>query len=61
MSRFKYTNENDRKKARTASKTKYMTNKSWVCPDCKRDYTLAGKWTHLKTQKHIKKVTESNK
>ena len=32
-----------------------MVNKQWLCPDCgNRDYTLAGKWTHLKSKKHIK-------
>ena len=31
-----------------------MVNKEWLCPDCEnRNYTLAGKWTHLKTNKHI--------
>ena len=32
-----------------------MVNKEWLCPDCgNRNYTLAGKWTHLKSKKHIK-------
>ena len=32
-----------------------MVNKEWLCPECgNRDYTLAGKWTHLKSKKHLK-------
>ena len=42
-----------------ASKTKYMVNKSWFCDVCKnnKDYKLAGKWTHMKSKKHIKNAT----
>jgi len=37
-------------------KTKYMLNKEWYCDVCKngRNYTLAGKWMHCKSNKHIK-------
>ena len=37
-------------------KTTYMLNKEWYCDICKtgRNYTLAGKSCHLKTNKHIK-------
>jgi len=39
-------------------KTKYMVNKEWYCDVCKneRNYTLAGKWMHCKSKKHIKKA-----
>ena len=51
----KYFTEEERIKAFYKSKNKYMVNKQWLCPDCgNRDYTLAGKWTHLKSKKHIK-------
>ena len=35
-------------------RTTYMLNKKWYCDICEtnRNYTLAGKWCHLKTQKH---------
>ena len=37
-------------------KTTYMLNKEWYCDVCKNgiNYTLAGKWCHLKTIKHQK-------
>jgi len=37
-------------------KTVYMLNKEWYCDICKngKNYTLAGKSCHLKTNKHIK-------
>ena len=49
----KYSSEEERKQAIKKSKTKYMINKEWKCPECEnRNYTLAGKWCHLKTEKH---------
>ena len=35
-------------------KTRNMLDKEWYCEICNNgnNYTLAGKWTHLKTQKH---------
>ena len=46
----KYFTEEERKQA----KTKCMLNKEWRCPVChNHNYTLAGKWAHLKTKKHI--------
>ena len=42
-------------RAYTAIKTKYMLNRSWFCSVCNYDYKLAGKWTHLKSKKHVKK------
>ena len=30
-----------------------MLNKPWKCPVCDHDYSLAGKWSHMKTKKHI--------
>ena len=45
--------EKERIQAYKQSKTKCMLNKEWRCPDCHYyNYTLAGKWTHLKTKKH---------
>ena len=48
---IKYFTEEERKQANRRSNTKYMINKEWLCPDCgNRDYSLAGKWTHLKSK-----------
>ena len=54
-----YTNDHDRKKALTKSKSKYMMNKQWFCSICNesngnKNYTLAGKTCHLKTKKHLR-------
>ena len=51
-----YFTEEDRKEALKKSKTKYMLNKEWYCDVCKNgiNYTLAGKWCHLKTKRHKK-------
>ena len=55
MVKKKYFTEEEKINAIRQSKTKYMVNKQWLCPYCNnRDYTLAGKWTHLKSKKHIK-------
>ena len=49
----KYFTEEERKQAIRPTKTKCMLNKEWRCPSChNHNYTLAGKWTHLKTKKH---------
>ena len=51
----KYSTEEERKKAIKQTKTKYMLNKEWRCPTCNNhNYTLAGKWHHLKTKNIIK-------
>ena len=36
-------------------KTTYMLNREWYCDICRtgRNYTLAGKFCHLNTKKHI--------
>ena len=46
-----FTEEEQRKK-----KTKLTLNKKWYCITCNNNhnYTLAGKWNHMKTKKHIK-------
>ena len=46
-----FTEEEQRKK-----KTRLMLNKKWYCVTCinNLNYTLAGKWNHMKTKKHIK-------
>ena len=50
---IKHFTEEDRKKAITQSKTKYMLNKEWICPVCNNhNYTLAGKSLHIRTKKH---------
>ena len=50
---IKYSDE-ERKKSLTQSKTKYMLNKEWRCKACNdRNYTMAGKHTHIRTKKHI--------
>ena len=51
-----YFTEKDRKEALKKSKTKYMLNKEFYCDVCKNgiNYTLAGKWCHLKTKRHKK-------
>jgi len=37
-----------------------MLNKEWLCPDCGfHNYTLAGKWCHIKTNKHQKNVEKN--
>ena len=53
---LKYLNGKDRREALKKSKTKYMLNKKWYCDVCNTglNYTLAGKWCHLKTKKHKK-------
>ena len=57
----KYFSEEERKQANRLIKSKYMLNKEWLCPACDyRDYSLAGKWTHLKTKKHIKNAEAKN-
>ena len=44
-----FTEEEQRRK-----KTLLMQNKEWYCNICKtgKNYTLAGKWCHIKTKKH---------
>ena len=50
---IRYPTEEEKKQAITRNKTKYMLNKEWLCPDCSfRNYTLAGKWCHINTNKH---------
>ena len=51
----KYFSEEERKQANRPTKTKYMLNKEWIFSVCgNRDYSLAGKWSHLKTKKHMR-------
>jgi len=46
-------------KERTNNKTKYMLNKEWYCDICHYDHKLAGKYCHLKTQKHKDNVKKN--
>ena len=58
---IKHFSEEDKKQAIKQSKTKYMTNKEWLCPVCEnKNYSLAGKWTHIKTKKHMKNAQAIN-
>ena len=51
---IKHFTEEERKRAITRSKTKYMVNKERSCDVCAGDnYTLAGKTKHLKKIKQI--------
>jgi len=55
-----YLTDKGRLEAIKQTKTKYMLNKEWLCPDCGfRNYTLAGKWCHIKTNKHQKNVEKN--
>ena len=57
---IKYFTEEDKKNAIKQSKTKYMMNKEWFCPICGNiNYTLAGKWNHLKTKETQSKILQS--
>ena len=50
----KYSTEEEKKEAIKKQKSKYMLDKEWYCNICNtgRNYTLAGKWCHLNTNKH---------
>ena len=49
----KYFTETEKREAIKKTKNKYMLNKEWLCPNCSfRNYTLAGKWCHINTNKH---------
>ena len=45
---------------RKKSKSKYMLNKKWYCLTCNnnKNYTLAGKTSHLKTMRHHKAISD---
>ena len=51
---IKYLTQEEKKEAVKQQKTKYMLNKEWYCDVCKNglNYTMAGKWCHLNTNKH---------
>ena len=56
----KYLTEEERKEANRLTKIKCMLNKEWRCSVCgDYNYSLAGKWTHLKTKKHMKNAQET--
>ena len=47
----KYFTKEERNEANRPTKIKYMLNKEWICPNCgDHNYTMAGKWTHLKSK-----------
>lgn len=41
---------------RKQNKTRYQLTKEWICPICspKKNYTLAGKHSHMQINKHQK-------
>ena len=48
----KYFTKEERNDANRSYKNKYMLNTEWCCPACdNHNYTLAGKWAHMKTKK----------
>ena len=54
MGKKVYFNNDERMVAINKSKYKYMFNKEWHCEVCiknQKNYTLAGKWSHIKIQK----------
>ena len=55
---MKYFPEEEKKEAISCkrSETKYMRNKEWYSNICNKNYSLAAKWSHLKTKKHRKNV-----
>ena len=59
----KYHNKDEKIKGTRMVKTKYMHNKPWYCDVCKnnKNYTLGGKWMHLKSKKHIKNLNKQEK
>ena len=58
---IKYFSEEERKEAIRRSKTEYMANKEWYCYVCPlHNYKLAGKWYHLRTEKHKKRTAVSS-
>ena len=54
--RGKYTTDEEGMNAIRRSKAKYLLNEEWCCDICdsNHNYTLGGKWMHLKTKKHQK-------
>ena len=58
---IKYFTEEERKQAIQQSKNKHISNKEWLCPECgDHNYTMAGKWRHHKTKKHMKNTQAIN-
>ena len=49
-----YKTNEEKREAIKESKTRYMVGKEWYCDICNtgRNYKLAGKHTHLNTNKH---------
>ena len=58
----KYSTEEEKKEAIKKQKSKYMLDKEWYCNICNtgRNYTLAGKWCHLNTNKHRRNTITIN-
>ena len=58
-----YQTEEEKKEAIKESKTRYMLNKEWYCYVCNNNinYSLAGKFCHLKTKKHRDNINRINR
>ena len=53
----KYFSEEERINAKRMSRQRYTLNREWRCEYCNNfNYTLARKWNHLRTKKHIENV-----
>lgn len=38
----------DKMKAIRRTKARYMRNTRWFCEQCKKEYSLGSKWTHIR-------------
>ena len=57
----KYFSEEERINAKRMSRKRYTLNREWRCEYCNNfNYTLARKWNHLRTKKHIENVERKN-
>ena len=52
----KYHTDEERKQAIKERKRVYMAEMQWHCDFCNKDYTLGGKWMHIKSKNHIHNV-----
>ena len=56
-----YFTEEERIGAIRRSKREYMANKDWYCDICPiHNYKLAGKWNHIRTEKHKRRAAISS-
>ena len=50
----KYQTEEERKQAIKDRKREYMRSKPWHCKACDKDFSLGGKYMHIKSKLHCK-------